>query len=164
MWNLLVLSVLLSVTGYYAMVGDEHQQLVQQSQAETLAGSMATYRDAVQRYFNAHPAQYGSVDITTLKNANALPSWSPLYTQPSSSIWANYRDTNGAIYIYAASLPPVNIVSEILALSQNSVLAGVYRSSDVSLHSPAFGDTGIPLPAPSKVSIPNGSPVWIALS
>lgn len=164
MWNLLMLSVLLSVAGYYAMVGEEHQQLAQQSQAETLAGSMATYRDAVQRYFDAHPTQYQGVDIATLKAANALPSWSALYTQPSTSIWANYRDTNGAIYIYAASRPPVDIVSEILALSQNSVLAGVYRSGDTTLHSPAYGDTGIPLPAPSKVSIPHGSPVWIALS
>jgi type II secretory pathway pseudopilin PulG len=164
MFNFLILAAIVAATGFYAMLGEQNQQRAQQSQAETLAGSMATYREAVRNYFIAHPAQYQPVDIATLKSSNVLPSWSTLYTQPSSSIWANYRETNGTIYIYAASLPPVSIVSEIATLSQNSVMTGIFRSGDTTLYSPVFGNTSIPLPQPSKVTIPNGSPVWIAIS
>lgn len=164
MWNFLVLAVLMAVTGFYAMLGQQAEQTVQQSQAESLAGSMAIYREAVRSYFISNPTQFQSVDIATLKSSTALPSWSTMYTEPSTSIWANYRAADGTIYIYAASLPPVNIVAEIAALSQNSVMTGVFRTGDTTLFSPVFGNTNIPLPAPSNVTIPNGSPVWIAIS
>jgi hypothetical protein len=162
MWNVLVLVVLLSVGGYYATQSQERVIALDNAQAAQLADSMALYRQAVVAYFDAHPAQNGSVSMATLQSSNALPAWSTLSSQPAASMWANFRDTDGMIYIYAAKLPPHSIANDIVRLSQNSVLTGVFRTGDTTLHSPVFGDTGIKLPAPASVSIPNGSPVWIA--
>src|SRR3954465_5331 len=111
MWNILVLTVLISVAGYYATTQEKTGiTAVQQAQADNLAGGMAVYREAVVNYFSTHPAQFGSVTLAALDAANVLPSWSTLHTQPATSIWANYRDTDGMIYIYSASVPGVGIL------------------------------------------------------
>ncbi len=98
---------------------------------------------------------------TTLRASGALPAWSPLAGASATTIWANYRNAAGTVYIYAAQPPERNIVADIVRLSHNSVLAGVYRSGDTNLYSPIFGDTQIKLPTPAEVAIPHGSPVWI---
>jgi hypothetical protein len=164
MWSIVVLSVMLSLTALYASIDKEGMAAAEQAKAESLADSMAIYREAVTLHFTRNPGSFQSVAIGTLISTNALPNWSTLYQQPATSIWANYRDSgNGMIYIYAASPPPVNIVSDVVKLSQNSVLAGMYRTGDTTLYSPVVGDTGISLPPQANAQIPNRSPVWVAM-
>lgn len=160
MWGLTVFVVMMALTGFYATSNKEIAVATEQARAEHLADNMAIYREAVITYFTQHSASFGSVDMATLKSSGALPNWSPMYVQPS--IWANYRDADGMIYVYATTLPPVNITADIVRLSQNSMLAGVFRTGDTTLFSPVFGNTQIKLP-PAGVNIPNGSPVWVAM-
>jgi hypothetical protein len=163
MWPILVVAIMMSLTGFYQLIDKDGMAAREQARADHIADSMAIYRDAVAAYFTMHPAQFASIDINELKASNALPSWSTLYQDPATSIWRNYRDTDGVIYIYASSLPPVNISADIARLSENSLMAGQFRTGDTTLHSPIYGDTGIKLPPQAKAPIPNGSPVWIAM-
>jgi hypothetical protein len=160
---MLVLAIMVSLTGFYRLIDEESMTAVEQVKAENLADSMAIYREAVVAYFTQHPGELGSVSIDKLKSTDALPSWSTLYQKPATSIWANYRHDDGVIYIYASSPPPVDIAAEVVRLSQNSVLTGIFKTGDTTLHSPAYGDTKVTLPPPAKAPIPNGSPVWIAM-
>lgn len=164
MWPLAVLTVLLTLSGYYALDGQQRQTAAGQGRAEVLADSMAVYRQAVRQYFASYPGPQHSVSLAALRASHALPAWSPLYTGAGPALWANYRAADGTIYIYAAATPAQNIAAELVRLSRNSVLAGVFRAGDATLYSPVFGNTGIPLPTPAEAAIPNGSPVWIATS
>jgi hypothetical protein len=119
------------------------------------------YRQAVVAYFSANDMTNTSVDIDTLKAAGMVPTWSMLYTSSDTSIWANYRDSSGVIYIYPATLTSTNIVSEVLKLSRNSMTVGIYRASDHSLYSPVDG-TRVVLNSLGGVSIPDTAPVWMA--
>ncbi|RJF96855.1 hypothetical protein D3870_20955 [Noviherbaspirillum cavernae] len=164
MWNIAVLTIMISLTGFYAMFDKESLAVAGKPKSMPIAENMALYREAVITYFTEHPEETGpSVDIATLVASRALPGWSSLANAPRSSIWANYRDTDGMIYIYAKSLPPVNIVADIVELAQNSVFAGVYRTGDTTLFSPVKGDTKIKFKLPANLQIPHGSPVWIAM-
>lgn len=163
MWAFVFVAVMASLTVCYRLIDKEGMAAVEQAKADNLAESMSIYRQAVVTYFARHPAEFNPVGIEKLISTNALPSWSTLFQQPATSIWANYRHDDGVIYIYAAKAPPVNAAADIVRLAQNSVLAGVFRTGDTTLHSPVYGDTLVRLPPPAKVSIPNGSPVWIAM-
>lgn len=164
MWNFAALAVLFALTGLYASYARDGMAQAEQARAENIVGEMAVYRTAVVDYFTLQPAAVQvSINLNQLAAQNVVPTWSTLFTQPASSIWANYRTADGTIYIYAATPPRVNVVAEMLAYSQNSVLAGVFRAGDLTLYSPVFGDTNIPLPPAAEVSIPVGSPVWIAM-
>lgn len=163
MWNIAIMVVMMALAGVYATVDTKSASVIRDTNAAKLADSMAIYRTAVTQYFTANGSPPQSVDIDTLKAANVLPEWSSLYVQPATSIWANYMDAEGLIYIYAVSLPPPDVITHVLNLSHNSILAGVFRTGDTVLYSPVFGDTNIRLPAPSEAQIPNGSPVWVAM-
>ncbi|NRR33764.1 type IV pilus biogenesis protein PilM [Oxalobacteraceae bacterium] len=163
MWPLAVLTTLLSLSGYYALEGQQRQTAASQGKAAVLADSMAVYREAVRQYFASHPGPQRSVTLAALRASHALPAWSPLYTDTGPAPWANYRAADGTIYIYAAAATQ-NIAADVVRLSRNSVLAGVFRAGDTTLYSPVFGNTGIPLPTPAEAAIPDGSPVWIATS
>ena len=162
MWNLAVLTALVSLAGYYAVADKAGLEAQSQARADSLAEDMALYHDAVARYFAGHAGGQHSVELAALRASHALPDWSPLNGAAASTPWANYRDAAGTIYIYAARTPADNIVADIVRLSRNSVLAGVYRGGDSTLYSPIFGDTGIARPTPADAAIPDGSPVWIA--
>lgn len=164
MWNILVVTIVMALAGYYAAAGPYANDAAgagSAANATNFAEGMALYREAVVTYFSAHDLTNTSVSYPTLTGAGVVPAWSELATRTEPPIWANYRDGSGTIYIYPTVLPPVNIVPEILRLSQNSVLAGVYRAGHSTLQSPLFGDTGIPL-ALGGVPVPDGAPVWLA--
>lgn len=163
MWNLLVVVVIASLTGLYASFDKEFLLASENTEAVNLAKDMAIYREAVITYFDRNPTVYQSVDLDTLKAADVLPSWSTLYLRPRTSIWANYRDTDGTIYIYASALPATNVFPELTKLTQSSVMVGVFRAGDTTLFSPVLGDTKRKLPPEASVDIPEGSPVWIAI-
>jgi len=162
MWNVLVLVVMISLTTYYAMSDTDNVRVWEEARSEQLADSMYFYRLGAIRYFTDHPSMQ-TVDAGTLKAGGYLPEWSQLNNQPETSIWASYMNSAGRIYVYAASVPPPDVISHVMDLSHNTVLAGVFRTGDTTLYSPVYGDTNIPLPAPSEVLIPNGSPVWVAM-
>lgn len=162
MWSIAVMAVMISLVGVYTTMNAERSMAADASVAMNMAGSMLLYRAAVVHYFTEHDVLDTSVSLATLKSANALPAWSTLYQQDSAPLWSNYRDADGTIYIYAISLPAVDITAEITRLSQNTVLTGVYLTGMTTLQSPVFGDTHIPLTALNGKSIPDGAPVWIA--
>lgn len=164
MWSSFVVIAMTAVAGAYIMFGQQHASSADQALASSLADSMGVYRAAVVEYFRQHPEQYQSVDMATLKESGVLPQWSKLYGQSQTAPWANYRDANGMVYIYAASRTAVNIVADVAKQSQNSIFAGVYHNGDTSLYSPVLGQTGIALPASAGTIIPDGSPVWVAVS
>lgn len=161
MWSVLIVAVLSALTAFYTNLDTKAMATLEQTRSDELADSMALYRNAAIVYFSGHPNETGSVTIETLIASGALPAWSALAEHPEKSIWAAYRDSNGLIYVYATSVPR-NIVSEVIRLASNSLMAGIYRSGDTTLYSPAFGDTRIKLPAAGAVTIPDGSPVWVA--
>ncbi|MBJ7311949.1 type IV pilus biogenesis protein PilM [Rugamonas sp. CCM 8940] len=156
--------MLISLAGYYASADKAGIEVQRQARADRQADEMALYRDAVARYFAGHGGGPRSVNLATLRAGGVLQAWSPLAAAAATTIWANYRNAAGTIYIYAAQPPDTNIVADIVRLSRNSVLAGVYRSGDSNLYSPIFGDTQIKLPTPAELAIPDGSPVWIVLA
>jgi hypothetical protein len=59
------------------------------------------------------------------------------------------------VTVYAVP-PPTGFVVELQRLAGGSMLAGEARGG--RLHAPAFGDTGIALPA----VVPDLAPVWLA--
>jgi type II secretory pathway pseudopilin PulG len=161
MWALAVTVALAAVTGVYMLPAQRSLMAVQDQNARELAESMGLYRQAVVAYFSANNSTLTSVQLTSLKTAGFIPTWSTLYTQSSTSIWANYRDSAGNIFIYPTTLPSTSITSELLALSQNAVTVGVYRASDRSVYSPADG-TRVSFSSLNNVSIPDAAPVWLA--
>lgn len=161
MWNLFVISVLAAMTGIYANFSEQSFDMVERNVSRETAESMALYREAVIQYYTANDLKNHSVSLDVLKTADMVPTWSTLYTRSAESIWGCYRAADGTIYVYATSLPRTNIQAELVALSHNSILAGVYRRSGQFLYSPVFGDTGISLAALASRSVPNNAPVWI---
>ena len=164
MWNAVVLAVMIAAAGVYTTrnlqtVDQAHQELASADAAE-----VGIYRNAVIDYFSDHDVVNTSVSTASLKSGAYLPSWSRLYQQSGALSWANYRDADGVIYVYATSLPPRNLAAELAQLARNSVLLGVYDSAHATLQSPVYGETHIPVTALSSLSIPNGAPVWLAMT
>ena len=167
MWHTVMIACMVAMTGVYSMM-DETMPTVsaRQAKADGMAQSMAVYRQAVLSYFEDKPELKKNVDtvaINDLIDGGMLPEWSTLNANPEATIWTNFRDNKGTIYIYAIARPPVDIVTDVLTLAYNSELVGLFRDGDRTLHSPVHGDTGIKLPPPGRARIPDGSPVWIAL-
>lgn len=162
MWSLVIVFVMAALTGFYAMPAERSRLATENQSARELAESMALYRQAVLAYYSAHQVNDPSVDIDTLKQSGVVPSWSTLSTRSASVIWANHRDGAGVIYIYPSVPAPRNIVAEVLKLSGNSMLVGVYRAADQSLYSPADG-TRVALASPGPAAaIPDAALVWLA--
>jgi hypothetical protein len=153
MWMIWILMIMTSIAGYYSLSDQISSPPPESMKSADLAGSMAIYRAAVLRYATANPSFTGTVADSNL----SFPTW---YRPLSPPLWTNYIAADGTIVIYASSLPPMTITSEIVSLSRNSVLAGQANAATHTLDSPVFGNNQIPLPA--GLSIPNGSPVWLA--
>lgn len=163
MWHVLMILAVASLSGLYATIDKKSLLANENVDAVNMARDMAHYREAVIAYFAQNPTAYQSVDFATLQEANVLPAWSPLYAKPTVTTWANYRDTDGMIYVYASTPPASNLLPELMKLTQNSVMVGVYRTGDTTLYSPVLGDTRRKLPSSGSVVIPEGSPVWISI-
>jgi hypothetical protein len=161
MWSIVVLAIMAALTGFYLLPVERGILATEDLKARELAGNMGVYRDAVATYFKDNNLTNTSVSITTLVSTGALR---PYYTQSESalSIWANYRDAAGTIYIYPATLPSTNFASEIQRLSQNALSFGIYRSSDNSLYSPVDGVRVTQDASLAGKLIPNGAPIWLA--
>jgi len=164
MWNVAVLTVLISVAGVYTARNFQTLDTAHGNLAASTAAEMGVYRNAVVDYFSDHDLRSVSVPTATLKSGGYLPSWSRLYQQAAALEWSNYRGADGVIYIYANRLPAQNLAGELAALARNTVLVGIYSSASSTLQSPVYGDTGIPISAISGMSIPEGAPVWIAMT
>ena len=164
MWNAAVMAVLIAVAGIYATRSAQTVDVARQSQAASVAAEMAMYRNAVVDYFTANDFNSTTVSTTALKNGGYLKPWTRMSQQGTPLLWSNWRDANGIIYIYATSLPAQNLTGELARLAYNSVFFGLYDSSLPTLQSPVSGDTHIPISAISGKSIPNGAPVWIAMT
>ena len=163
MWYIAILSIMVTAGGYFTLTTQGNLAHAESAKTSTLARDMATYREAVVAYFASHPGSSHTVSLQHLRAANLFPSWSSLNNASNASIWANYRSSDGTIYIYATAPISAELAHEITELSRNSVLTGVFRRGDTFLHSSIFGNTGIPLPNPADVQIPDASPVWIAV-
>jgi hypothetical protein len=161
MWAITMVVVMAALTGVYMLPPERSAMAVRDLTARELAESMGVYRQSVVKYFSANNVTNTSISIDTLKSTGVVPTWSTLYTQSSTAIWANYRNSAGVIYIYPATMPSVNITSELMKLSQYSLTVGLYRASDNSVYSPVDG-TRVTHASLAAVSIPDNAPVWMA--
>jgi hypothetical protein len=183
MWNVLVLAILFSVAGYYAMSDQKYAAAAQPANQQlTLAGDMAIYRQAVIDYYKSNPGAPLDAGVPNSALTPFFPEWSD--KAALSSQWSNWIDGTYHIYIYEQAPLPINIVSSIVKLSQNSVQAGaaVVQGGQQVLYAPADIPTALPstmgsssgLPyasdyashdpvvLPAAAAIPTGSPVWMA--
>ena len=160
MWAVLLVVFALTLGGWYGWPAEHGREIVVERQASEDAETMGIYRQAVTAWFKANGVVDTSASLADLKAAGVLPAWSRLATG-TATIWTNYRDSAGQIYIFpaAAGAPPV--IAELLALSRNSLNVGIYRAADHTLFSPVDG-TRIALPALGAAVIPDGAPVWLA--
>lgn len=142
-----VLAGMTAVAGYYLVNNRIHHEEVPQAKEADLAVSMSMYRTAVTRYAAEHAAFTGTVQDANL----SLPTWYSRYP-----LWSNWVE-NGTVVVYPTGPTPIELATEIVKLSGNSMLAGVARNASHTLYSPVFGDTGIGIPA----GIPDGTPVWL---
>ena len=160
MWAVLIVVFALTLGGWYGWPAEHRREVVVEQQANEDAETMGIYRQAVVDWFKANNVTDTSVSLEDLKGAGVLPAWSRLSTS-AATVWTNYRDSAGRIYIFpaAAGAPPV--IAELLALSRNSLNVGIYRAADHTLFSPVDG-TRIALPPLGDAVIPDGAPVWLA--
>lgn len=154
MWIMLILASMGSVAGFYALQSQTHEPKVVEMRNADLADNMGVYRASVLAWLKSNPG-FSGTSVAAADLAASLPPW-----YKPDAIWRNHVDANGMVTIYAASLPPMRITTQIFNLSQRSILAGEARLASGTLYSSGFGDTGIPLP--SGVVIPDGGPVWMA--
>jgi hypothetical protein len=160
MWAVLIVVFALTLGGWYGWPAEHGREVVVEQQAHDDAETMSIYRQAVMDYFQTHNVTDTGVSLADLKAAGVLPAWSRLSTGATAVTWTNYRDSAGRIYIFpAAGAPP--IITELLALSRNSLNVGIYRAADNTLFSPVDGKR-IALPALGGAVIPDGAPVWLA--
>jgi hypothetical protein len=145
MWMLWLLFALGVLAGHVALSGQASQVLAAPARAGDLAQNMAVYRTAVVAYVAAHAGFRGAVADGDL----ILPSW---YVRLP---WWRNHVADGMVTVYAVP-PPTGFVVELQRLAGGSMLAGEARGG--RLHAPAFGDTGIALPA----VVPDLAPVWLA--
>lgn len=157
MWNIWILAAMVSLASYYTIRGESNQNPVPAMKSTDLAGNMAVYRAGVIAYLKNNPGITGPTSIADADLQPVLPSWFTPYPG-----WRNHVAADRTVTIYAASLPPAKITSELHTLAQGSLLAGEANTATNTVFSPGLGNTGIPLPA--NVAIPNGSPVWLAAS
>jgi hypothetical protein len=185
MWNILVITVLLSVCGYYSLVGQQRLDASEKNVALSIAIGMETYKQAVVSYYASNPgaSMNTSISAASLSASGAFPDWAN--SAALCSQWNNFVDGEGTIYIYEQSPLPVNITADIVKLSQNSVLAGqaVDNGGQLTLYAPAdigtappstlsqssgipeasdYGNSHAPIVLPAAAAIPVGSPVWLA--
>jgi hypothetical protein len=164
MWNIFIITVMLATAGVYSSSAEQSYEIAKQATGRATAENMALYRAAVVQYFNAHDIKNHSAPPGQLKNM--LPTWFTLYAGTTSTTWANYRDANGVIYIFPAASesasPSTSIVNEVLEVSQNSSLVGVFRASDATLYYPMDGKS-IGASSLLNQGVPDGAPVWVAM-
>jgi len=181
MWNIIVLTAMLSLVGYYATRDQQYvTRTGTQASANGLAEDMAIYRQAVIAYYSANPGAPSNAGAGTseLTGAGVFPAWAdaPLLCAQ----WRNYIDENRMIFIYAAGPLSTDIVANIVSMSGNSVLVGqaqtsgtrlvLYAPADIptaavtqTTQIPAATDYGAhpSIVLPAGAGIPVGSPVWL---
>lgn len=179
MWNILILSAMVAVAGYYTLSDLRILPNPEYVAARNLAASMGVYRQAVINYSTVNRAVTGQ----TVNPSAYFPTG---YTAEAASQWSNYVEPDGTIYVFRNpdKALPVNITAELVSLSQNSVLAGESGATDNMLHAPAdiatpvgwvnnnqdiplatdyHGASRIPLtPSAAALIVPRSSPVWLA--
>lgn len=162
MWSIALSTVMISLIGAYAFFGQVAELGARHDQGAALAESMAVYRGAVVRYYGAHDDQRDTgVDLATLRAQGALRDWSTL----DAGRWDNYRAADGTIYIYGDEALAADVSAALARQSRNSLMAGTYRRSSATLHSPGHGDTRIPLaPLLARRALRDGAPVWLAVA
>jgi len=151
MWMTWIMTALIAIAGGLALSDEVRSppRLAMHKSAD-LADNMGVYRGAVIGFLAKTPSfATGTVPDEML----ILPSWYRPYP-----LWRNHVEADGSVTIYAAQLPPLSIMADLMRLSHNSMLVGAADTSTNTLRSPLFGDTRIKLPA----GIPDGSPVWLA--
>ena len=162
MWSIALSTVMISLIGAYAFFGQVAELGARHDQGAALAESMAVYRGAVVRYYGAHDDQRDTgVALATLRAQGALRDWSTL----DAGRWNNYRAADGTIYIYGDEALAADVSAALARQSRNSLMAGTYRRSSATLHSPGHGDTRIPLaPLLARRALRDGAPVWLAVA
>ena len=148
MWALWILTALIAASGYVIVSNEVKSPVVSARASADLAWNLGVYRAAVIQYASAHPSFSGAVPDEAL----TFPSW-----YKKHDLWAN-QVAGKTIAVYATRPLTAELAAEVVALSKNSLLAGVADAKRGMLYSPIYGATDIPIPA----SIPDGVAVWLA--
>jgi hypothetical protein len=164
MWSFVVVAIVFGLTGVYTVANEQAITRVESRKAMTQAENMAVYREAVIQYFTDNDDKKVEAPFASVKSY--LPAWS-LMKDETDPIWANWRDNKGVIYVYPKRPLGVDILKELLALSQNSHLVGAYAEKDkgnkASLLSPLVDVVEFTLDElkHAKNPVPPNAPVWI---
>jgi hypothetical protein len=153
MYAIWVVIALATLTGTYALLGNESAPATTSPSEMSLAQNMSLYRQAVVAYAQANPSFAGSVPVNRLTLAAGTPD----------PVWRNYVTPNvgyvgSLVVVYAASPTAPAVVIDIEQLAQGSALAGSAYGG--AIDSP--GNPEVPLPGGVAASVPNGVPVWMA--
>jgi hypothetical protein len=151
MWSFVVVFSMVAAMGAMVVAQEAHNPSLEHAQAGSRANNLALYRSLVVLYAASHPGETGTVADSAL----LLPPW---YRRDPA--WAHQILPGSRVIVYAQGSVPPTLASELVELSQGSMLAGEARTrADGSsfLYSPRFGDTGIPLPP-----LASGTVVWPA--
>ncbi len=182
MWNIIVLTAMLSLVGYYATRDQQYVATTSmQASVNGLAENMAIYRQAVIAYYAANPGapSNAGASASELSGAGVFPAWADAALLCAQ--WHNYIDENRMIFVYASGPLSTNIVAKIVNMSGNSVLVGqaqtngaqlvLYAPADIptaaltqSTQVPVATDYGAhsSIVLPAGAGIPVGSPVWLS--
>ena len=109
--------------------------------------SITAYGRSVTAYLTANPTVTGKVDNTTLS-----AFWPLGYTHTDGSLWSNYIDTGGKLYIFSLSPANNEILSGLYRIYGDTLFVGT-KGSDGYLHSL----NGVTIPIPTVAGIPNGA-------
>ena len=151
MWAFVVVFSMVAAMGAMVVAQEARDPALDLAQSDSRANNLALYRSLVVLYAASHPSATGTVPDSAL----LLPPW--FRRDPA---WAHQILPGGRVIVYAQGSVPPTLASELVELSQGSILAGEARTradGSTFLYSPRFGDTGIALPP-----LANGTVVWPA--
>ena len=148
---------MVALSGYFLVRDEVSAPPAVTTRSYDLVHSMGIYQAAVLSYAKAHPAITGQ-EIGDA--ALSLPSW---YIIPSPRLWSNYIAADRTVVVYAVSTPPISMAGDLAAYTDYSGLVGTANTVSGKIEAIGFTTPYVSIPAaPAGVTIPNGSPVWIA--
>ena len=149
MWILAVMALAVATFASFLAGQSSGERTLAMASDAALAQTMAVERAAAVEWARGHPHRQGELGESEV----TPPAWSRTHPRLRVAI----RGRIVAVYLVGQKHP--GVLAEMTRLSRGSILVGVANRRTGTLHSPAFGDTGIELPD----AVPDQAPVWLAV-
>lgn len=144
--------VFLSLMTLFLAVDIPKREAVRQEvQVSRDVTSVTAYGRAVTAYLDVNPTVTGRVS-----NADLAAFWPLGYTHADGSLWSNYIETGGKLYIFSLSSANNGVLGSLHSAYGGALFVGT-KGIDGKLHSL----NGVVIPLPSAAGVPNGSLVAI---